>query len=1605
MSTNITLKRSAVEGKQPNTSVLELGEVAINTFDGKMFFKKDDGTEAIVVLQEVTEDNLLVDTSLFDNSTANNLSGVLSDLDEAVSTLSGGGLSQVTSDSTLNGLGTIASPLSVANNGHSHTVSNITDFGTSVNTAIDARVTQSFVNALNVDADLLDGANGTFYLDYNNFTNTPTLYTTANANNDIDARVTKAFVDALNVDADTLDGSNGTFYLDYTNFTNTPSIPQSGVDFDPVGTDNSTNVTLAGTYDYLTITGQQITLNQIDYSTDISNLPTLYTTANANTDIDARVNKAFVDALNVDADTLDGANGTFYLDYTNFTNTPTIPVSGVDFDPVGTDNSTDVTLAGTYDYLTITGQQITLNQIDYSTDISNLPTLYTTANANTDIDARVTKSFVDALNVDADLLDGANSDFYLNYTNFTNTPSIPQSGVDFDPVGTDNSTNVTLTGAYDYLTITGQQITLNQIDYSTDISNLPTLYTTSNANTDIDARVNKSFVDALNVDADTLDGQHGTYYLDFTNFTNIPDPTITLSGDATGSTTLTNLANGTITVAVTDNSHNHTVSNISDFTTGANTAIDNRVTKSFVDALNVDADTLDGINSTSFLRSDANTTMSTGFLTLAQDPTSALHAATKEYVDTIAAAGIHYHAPVRAEVIGNLTATYNNGSSGVGATLTNAGTQTAFVADGVSLDVGDRVLVYEQTNATQNGVYVVTTVGDGSSNWVLTRADDADTYAPSSPDSLGEGDAFFIKEGNTAAGELYVCNTTGTITFGTTNITFIQVAATAVYTAGNGIDLTGTVFSHTDTSSQASVNNSNGTVIQDVTLDTYGHVTGLTSYNLDDRYYTETEADSRFVNVTGDTVSGDLSLSSGADINLGSGSAINVGVSGQDDYIFSWAPLTAYGLTFNTLSTNPASGSYDFKNGSGNSIFIVPANSGNSAEFKYDGNTIFTDGYHPNADKLTTARNIALTGAVTGNANFDGSGNISISTTATSDPTLTINGDASGSATFTNLGNATLTLTIADDSHNHIISNVDGLQTALDGKLSTSGKAADSNLLDGIDSSAFLRSDTSDTVAAGRQISFYSYDAIESSTADQASLEVFQDTPGADAFMQFHVSGDFAAYFGLDGSTNDFAVGGWSMGAAKYKVWHAGNDGSGSGLDADLLDGQQGSYYLDWTNTTNKPDPTLTLAGDATGSATFTNLGNATLTVTVADDSHNHIISNVDGLQTALDGKLSTSGKAADSNLLDGLDLHTARNNEANKVVRTDGNGYIQAGWINTTSGAATGTINKIYASGDDYIRYVTPATLISQLGLWTSGNDGSASGLDADLLDGQQGSYYTNASNLNAGTVPTARLGSGTANTTTFLAGDQTWKEITSGGGTTWTVKTSNYTAVTGDGIIADTSGGTFTVTLPSSPSAGDNVIIADGGDWGSTNLTVGRNGSTIEGVAENLTLDIGSIQVHLIYSGTTWQVYAFTGPGVTVQADDNLTNATKYITWADSTSGGYEPKVSSTKLTFNPSTGTLTSTDYNSLSDVRLKDNIQDLAVDYDMLNKIRSVSFDWKDNGKFAYGFIAQELEEVAPELVNTAENTDYKSVSYTQLIPHLLEAIKDLKKQVDELKEKQ
>jgi hypothetical protein len=135
--------------------------------------------------------------------------------------------------------------------------------------------------------------------------------------------------------------------------------------------------------------------------------------------------------------------------------------------------------------------------------------------------------------------------------------------------------------------------------------------------------------------------------------------------------------------------------------------------------------------------------------------------------------------------------------AGVGATLTNAGTQAALTIDGVLTTVGMRVLLFNQTAALQNGVYTVTTVGTGSTNWVLTRATDANTYSPYSTTALGAGDAFFVSAGTTSAGETYVVSNSGSIFFGQTSITFSLISDTQVYTGTSPVVVTGNVISLT----------------------------------------------------------------------------------------------------------------------------------------------------------------------------------------------------------------------------------------------------------------------------------------------------------------------------------------------------------------------------------------------------------------------------------------------------------------------------------------------------------------------------------------------------------------------------------------------------------------------------------------------------------------------------------------------------------------------------------------------------------------------------------------------------------------------------------------
>jgi hypothetical protein len=140
-------------------------------------------------------------------------------------------------------------------------------------------------------------------------------------------------------------------------------------------------------------------------------------------------------------------------------------------------------------------------------------------------------------------------------------------------------------------------------------------------------------------------------------------------------------------------------------------------------------------------------------------------------------------------------------------------------------------------------------------------------------------------------------------------------------------------------------------------------------------------------------------------------------------------------------------------------------------------------------------------------------------------------------------------------------------------------------------------------------------------------------------------------------------------------------------------------------------------------------------------------------------------------------------------------------------------------------------------------------------------------------------------------------------------------------------------------------------------------------------------------------------TGAGSTV-FNDITTDQEFFPLFTDITTGTITASgISTSKLTYNPFTGTLTAVDLNSTSDINLKENIHTVENALETVNSLRGVSFDWKENGKSSYGVIAQELEEILPELVKQGE---VKSVNYNGIIGVLIEAIKELKSEIEILK---
>lgn len=174
--------------------------------------------------------------------------------------------------------------------------------------------------------------------------------------------------------------------------------------------------------------------------------------------------------------------------------------------------------------------------------------------------------------------------------------------------------------------------------------------------------------------------------------------------------------------------------------------------------------------------------------------------------------------------------------------------------DGITLSDGDRILLKDQSDATENGTYNAVTATDPTT-W--TRTSDADQDA-----EVTEGFFTFIEEGDVQQGHGYVLLNNPTL--GTDALNFTQFSDSGTLAAGNALTKSADTINHADTSTQSNVSAAAGSAVTDLDLDDYGHTTSIAT----------TSFDSRYVQTTGDTISGTLTATGGIDAS-GSNEFVN----------------------------------------------------------------------------------------------------------------------------------------------------------------------------------------------------------------------------------------------------------------------------------------------------------------------------------------------------------------------------------------------------------------------------------------------------------------------------------------------------------------------------------------------------------------------------------------------------------------------------------------------------------------------------------------------------------------------------------------------------------
>jgi hypothetical protein len=972
-------------------------------------------------------------------------------------------------------------------------------------------------------------------------------------------------------------------------------------------------------------------------------------------------------------------------------------------------------------------------------------------------------------------------------------------------------------------------------------------------------------------------------------------------------------------------------------------------------------------------------------------------AANKLYVDNLASTGLTFHTPVYAATSTTLdtatggTVSYaqpNGVSNGVGAYLQTTGSFDLIDTANVQT-VGTRILIKNEANAAWNGVY-------GWANaTTIVRTLDTDTYG-TQPNTLSLNDYFFTTNGNVNAGTAFVVNApTGTITFGTSDITFAVFSQVTAYTANTaaGISLTGTVFS-------AKVDNNT------TAFDGLGNIIVKAGANL---------TTPNIGAATGTSLSVTSTVTGG---NLATGGTVSATGTATVGNLATGGTVSATGtVTGGNLSTGGTiSGTGNITGGNVLTSGLVSATGSVTS-----GDTIY-------GANVSTTGFVTATGDVTG-GNLITAGQVSATSDVHGGNLLTTGVvSATGTATVGNVATGGYVSATGNVTGNYIIGNgsqLTGVTASSANAETLTGTFIANNVVNSsLTSVGILNGVSVSGIANLANVTASGYvSAIGTVTAGNVNTAGAVSATGT-------VTGGNIATGGYVSATGDVTGGNLKTSGSNGNITGAGNISAGGNVTGgNILTGGYVSatgniitanylfgdgYYISNINAANVSSTKITNGGS------YANVITPNGNVVVAIGTSSNVVATFYDTGININGNVSTTGNVTAENIRLNSSQIWTNSTFLSIGVANPGGGKISIGdqypnliqiGANTTSATLTlgNTTSTVNIPGDT-----------------TAGNLSATGNVEGNFLvttsggiDSPAANLFLNYSQLNTNTgiydstgnitffvdagTGTASFGNATQTINSIVSfnatnsikvpvGNSAQRPVGSTGQFRFNT-TTNYLEVYDNNMWTQVGAPSYTlITDQQFNGDGTTVVFTLSG-----NATTAGTIVSINGVQQIPTTAYAVSGVTLTFTEA---------PAVGDLIDVRVLTTTTTVYSISNGLGTAEISVvdgsSNIAATGNlVVSGNVYAQNFVNTSDASLKDNVTPIVNAGQVVDGLQGVGYDWKDGSGHAYGMIAQAVEQILPEAVSTnAEGI--KSVNYIMVIPFLIETVKELRQDIEAIK---